>query len=234
MRRIGFGPQEMLRFGTSSSQDDKSLAGFEELAMPLFDSLYNFARWLVQNQNDAEDLVQETYLKALRSFASFRPGTNFRAWMFKILKNTFLSACSKLERRVTVAIDSEQDSPVLPATSITPESLLIERSGNDAVRCAIEQLPVIFREVILLCDVENASYREIAEILSIPIGTVMSRLARARKAVRESLPRTPGAPLSRDLSHHIETHEKATAAAEATQRAGAMREVHYRERQASA
>ena len=193
MRRIGFGPQEMLRFGTLSSQDDKSLAGFEELAMPLFDSLYNFARWLVQNQNDAEDLVQETYLKALRSFASFRPGTNFRAWMFKILKNTFLSACSKLERRMTVAIDSEEDSPVLPATSITPESLLIERSGNDAVRCAIEQLPVIFREVILLCDVENASYREIAEILSIPIGTVMSRLSRARKAVRESLRSTPGA-----------------------------------------
>jgi len=186
----------MVGFGTSSSQDDKSLAGFEELAMPLFDSLYNFARWLVHNQNDAEDLVQETYLKALRSFASFQPGTNFRAWMFRILKNTFLSSCSKLERRMTVAMDSEEDFPVLPATSVTPESLLIERSGNDAVRCAIEQLPVIFREVILLCDVEDASYREIAEMLSIPIGTVMSRLARARKAVRESLLSAPGAPPS--------------------------------------
>ncbi len=225
MRRIGFGSQGMVGFGTSSSQDDKSLAGFEELAMPLFDSLYNFARWLVHNQNDAEDLVQETYLKALRSFASFQPGTNFRAWMFRILKNTFLSSCSKLERRMTVAMDSEEDFPVLPATSVTPESLLIERSGNDAVRCAIEQLPVIFREVILLCDVEDASYREIAEILSIPIGTVMSRLARARKAVRESLRTTPGAPLSRDLSHHIETHERATGATETAQRAGAMREV---------
>ena len=213
MRRIGFGPQGMLRFGTSSSQDDKPLAGFEELAMPRFDSLYNFARWLVHNQNDAEDLVQETYLKALRSFASFQPGTNFRAWIFQILNNTFLSSCSKLERRMTVAMDSEEDSPALPATSVTPESLLIERSGNDAVRYAIEQLPVIFREVILLCDVEDASYREIAEILSIPIGTVMSRLARARKAVRESLRSTP-APLSRDLSHHIETHEEGTGAAE--------------------
>ena len=223
--RIGFGPQGMVRFGTSSSQDEKSLAGFEELAMPLFDSLYNFARWLVRNQNDAEDLVQETYLKALRSFASFQLGTNFRAWMFRILKNTFLSSCSKLERRMTVAMHSEEDSPVLPATSVTPESLLIERSGNDAVRYAIEQLPVIFREVILLCDVEDASYREIAEILSIPIGTVMSRLARARKAVRESLRCTPGAPLSRDLSHHIETHEKGTGAAETAQRAGVMREV---------
>jgi RNA polymerase sigma factor (sigma-70 family) len=212
MMRIGFGPQEMVRLGNPSSQDDKSLPGFEELAMPLFDSLYNFARWLVPNQNDAEDLVQETYLKALRSFGSFQPGTNFRAWMFKILKNTFLSSCSQLERRMTVAMETEEDSPVLPLTSVTPESLLIERSGNDAVRYAIEQLPVIFREVILLCDVEDASYREIAEILSIPIGTVMSRLARARKAVRESLLSAPGAPLSRDLSHHIKTHEEGTEA----------------------
>jgi RNA polymerase sigma factor (sigma-70 family) len=181
----------------SSSQEDRSLARFEDLAMPLFDSLYNFARWLVQNQSDAEDLVQETYLKALRSYASFEPGTNFRAWIFKILKNTFLGSCSKLEHRMTLAMDSEED---LPATSGTPESLLIDRSDIDAVRCAIEQLPVIFREVVLLCDVEDASYREIAEILSIPIGTVMSRLARARKMVRESLRSTHGAPPSGDLS----------------------------------
>src|SRR6266550_8280768 len=109
MRRIGFGPHGIVGFGTSSSQDDKSLPGFEELAMPLFDPLYNFARWLVHNQNDAEDLVQETYLKALRSFASFQQGTNFRAWIFRILKNTFLSSCSKLERRMTVATDSGED-----------------------------------------------------------------------------------------------------------------------------
>ena len=214
MRRIGFGSQGIGRFGNSSSQDDESLSEFEGLAMPLLDSLYNFARWLAQNQTDAEDLVQETYLKALRSFALFQPGTNFRAWMFRILRNTFLSSCSKLERRMTVAMDSEEDFPVLPATSVTPESLLIERSGNDAVRCAIEQLPVIFREVILLCDVEDASYREIGEILSIPIGTVMSRLARARKAVRESLRSTPGAPLShyREASLITETHEKGSHA----------------------
>jgi RNA polymerase sigma factor (sigma-70 family) len=187
MKSIGSGLKETVGFGASSSQDDKSSAGFEELAMPLFDSLYNFARWLVHNQNDAEDLVQETYLKALRSFASFQPATNFRAWIFQILRNTFLSSRSRLDRRMTVAMDSEEDSPVLPATSTTPESLLIERSSNDAVRYAIEQLPVIFRQVILLCDVEDASYREIAEILSIPIGTVMSRLARARKAVRETV-----------------------------------------------
>jgi RNA polymerase sigma-70 factor (ECF subfamily) len=173
------------------------LAGFEELALPLFDSLYNFARWLVHNPNDAEDLVQETYLKALRSFTSFSRGTNFRAWIFQILKNALFSSCSKLEQRMTIAMDLEGDASVLRATTTNPESLLIERSGVDAVRCAIDQLPVIFREVILLCDVEDASYREIAEILSIPMGTVMSRLARARKAMRESLPSSSGAPVSR-------------------------------------
>src|ERR1700723_3002773 len=197
MRRLGFSPRGMVHLGPSSSQVDRSLAEFEALAMPLFDSLYNFARWLVQNGNDAEDLVQETYLKALRSYASFEPGTNFRAWIFQILKNTFLASCSKLERRMTLAVESEDD---LPTTSATPESLLIGRSDIDAVRSAIEQLPVIFREVILLCDVEDASYREIAEILSIPIGTVMSRLARARKMVRATL-RSTTAPGSGGLSH---------------------------------
>jgi RNA polymerase sigma factor (sigma-70 family) len=189
MRRLGFSPQGMVQ--PSPSREDTSLAGFEELAVPLFDSLYNFARWLVQNQSDAEDLVQETYLKALRSYASFEPGTNFRAWIFKILKNTFLGSSAKLERRMTLAMDTEED---LPATSATPESLLIGRFDIDSVRCAIEELPIIFREVVLLCDVEDASYREIAEILSIPIGTVMSRLARARKMIRESLRSTHGAP----------------------------------------
>jgi len=213
MRRIGFGSQGMGRFGASSSQDNPPLAGFEELGMPLLDSLYNFASWLVHNKSDAEDLVQETYLKALRSFASFQPGTNFRAWMFRILKNTFLSSRSTLDRRMTVEIDSEDDAAVFPAISATPESLLIERSQENAVQSAIEQLPVIFREVLLLCDVEDASYREISEILSIPIGTVMSRLARARKAVRESVFSAAQAPLSKDWSHHAATHEKVTGLA---------------------
>jgi RNA polymerase sigma factor (sigma-70 family) len=186
MKSIGSGLQRMVGFGTPSSPDNQPSAGFEDLALPLFDSLYNFARWLVHDQNDAEDLVQETYLKALRGFGSFQPGTNFRSWIYRILRNTFLSSRSTVELRMTVATDEEEDYPALPTIFSTPESRLIERSGNDAVRCAIEQLPVIFREVILLCDVEGASYREIAEILSIPIGTVMSRLARARGAVRET------------------------------------------------
>jgi RNA polymerase sigma factor (sigma-70 family) len=209
MRSIGFGSQAMVRSGVSSSYDDQPL-GFEELAMPLFDSLYNFASWRVHNRSNAEDLVQETYLKALRSFASFQPGTNFRAWMFRILRNTFLSSRSTLDRRMTVEIDSEGAVPVLPVALSTPESLLIERSRKIGVQNAIEQLPVIFREVILLCDVEDASYQEISEILSIPIGTVMSRLARARKAVRDSLLSVPRAPVSKDWSHGVATREKGT------------------------
>ena len=209
MGNIGLSSQGMVRFG-ALSQDDRPSAGFEELATPLFDSLYNFASWLLKNKSNAEDLVQETYLKALRSFASFQPGTNFRAWIFRILRNTFLSSRSTLDRRLTVQIDSEDDVPLLPATSTTPESLLIERSLQNAVRDAIEQLPVTFREVLLLCDVEDASYREISEILSIPVGTVMSRLARARKAVRESLLSCPHAPLSKERSHYAATREKPT------------------------
>ena len=199
MRHPGLSLQGIGGYEPSFSQKDRSLAGFEELSMPLFDSLYNLARWLAQNQNDAEDLVQETYLKAWRSFASFQPGTNFRAWIFRILRNTFLGSRSKLEWRMTTAMESEEDLPAIPAT---PESLLIGRFDMDAVQRAIEQLPVIFREVIVLCDVEEASYREIAEILSIPVGTVMSRLARARKMVRESanlLPNHPDNCLSKPL-----------------------------------
>lgn len=196
MSRTKVGSDGTGRLGTASSQDGQPLAEFEELAMPIFDSLYNFARWLAHNSNDAEDLVQETYLKGLRSYASFQPGTNFRAWMFKILRNTFLSSRSTLDHRMTVVTDQEEDLPVPSATVATPESLLIERSSVQACWEAIEQLPVIFREVILLCDVEDASYREIAEILSIPVGTVMSRLSRARRAVRDHVRSSSGAGLS--------------------------------------
>jgi RNA polymerase sigma factor (sigma-70 family) len=208
MGRFGLGSQASARFGTSPSQGDQTLAGFEELAMPLFDSLYNFARWLARDSNDAEDLVQETYLKGLRSYASFQPGTNFRAWMFKILKNTFLNSRSTLDHRMSVATESEEDFPVSSATSTSPESLLIERSSAEACREAIEQLPVIFREVILLCDVEDASYREIAEILSIPVGTVMSRLSRARRAVRDHVRSSSGGRLSGMGSPHGDSNER--------------------------
>jgi RNA polymerase sigma-70 factor (ECF subfamily) len=206
MKPIGSGLQETVRFGVSSFQHNQPLAGFEDLAMPLFDSLYNFARWLARDSNDAEDLVQETYLKALRGFASFQPGTNFRAWIYQILRNNFLSSRSTLERRMTVAMDSEEDGPELLVDTETPETILMNRSHSKRVQRAIEDLPVHYRETLLLCEVEEMSYQEIAEILSIPIGTVMSRLARARKAVRQSLLSAPNAPLSRDLPYPVEMH----------------------------
>ena len=207
MAHVGSGPQVSIQYGSSPSEQGQPSPGFEELAMPLLDSLYNFARWLVLDQSDAEDLVQEAYLKALRNFTSFRPGTNFRAWMFQILKNTFLSSRTKLERRMTIAMDLEEDSPGFTATCDTPESRLIECCDISAVRCAIEGLPIIFREVVLLRDVEDASYQEIANILSIPIGTVMSRLCRARKILRDSLHSASSALPSKDFSDRINSHE---------------------------
>jgi RNA polymerase sigma factor (sigma-70 family) len=199
---IGSGLQKIIGFPTSSS-DEPPLAGFEELAMPLFDSLYNFAYWLAHNSNDAEDLVQETYLKALRSFASFQPGTRFRAWIFQILRNTFLSSCSTLDRRMTVAMESQEDEPGLAVDRETPETIFMNRSNSQRVRRAIDDLPAHYRETLLLCEVEELSYQEIAEVLSIPTGTVMSRLARARKAVRASLVSTA----VRHRGSDLETHE---------------------------
>ncbi|HEY4841435.1 MAG TPA: RNA polymerase sigma factor [Terriglobales bacterium] len=165
----------------------RHLDSFEELAMPLFDQLYNFAQWLTQNRDEAEDLVQETYAKALKGFSSFQLGTNFRAWMYRILRNTFLTSRTGLRATMTVPLDLEEDGPQLAVERDTPETLLFERASRDALQSAIDELPVYSREVLLLCDVEEMSYQEISETLSIPIGTVMSRLSRARRALRDRL-----------------------------------------------
>jgi len=158
---------------------------FEELAMPLFDQLYNFARWLTQDTAEAEDLTQETYAKALRGFSSFQMGTNFRAWMYRILRNTFLTSRTGLKN--TVAIDEDTDEALLPVENTTPESSLIQQASREMVQQALTDLPVHFREILLLCEVEEMSYQEIAETLGIPMGTVMSRLYRERKALRDLL-----------------------------------------------
>jgi RNA polymerase sigma-70 factor (ECF subfamily) len=171
---------------TSATRDDHPAAEFEKLAIPQLNSTYNFARWLVRNDHDAEDLVQETYLKAFCNFSSFQSGTNFRAWIFRILRNTSLNSRSKLDRRMTVELNCDEPSHVTTDPE-DPESLLIEKSTAAAIWDAIERLPRSGREVILLSDVEDFAYREIAEILGVPIGTVMSRLARARRSVRRAL-----------------------------------------------
>lgn len=157
---------------------------FAELAVPLLGSLYNFAHWLARDPSEAEDLVQETYAKALRGFATFQLGTNFRAWMFRILRNTWLTSKTGLAARMTVAMDD--DTPE-PADERTPESVLLDNIARETVEKAIGELPPNYREVLLLCDVEEMSYADIAQTLDIPIGTVMSRLSRARKAVREAV-----------------------------------------------
>ena len=157
-------------------------ATFQELAMPLFDQLYNFAHWLTRNPTDAEDLVQETYAKALRGFGSFQAGTNFRAWIYRILRNSFLNSRAGL--KVTVPIDEDGPDITLPPETTTPESLLMQRVESEMVQQALEELPVHLREILLLCEVEEMSYQELAETLAIPQGTVMSRLHRARKALR--------------------------------------------------
>ena len=156
---------------------------FEDLAMPLFPSLYGYARWLTGEAHEAEDLVQETYLKALRGFGSFRDGTNFRAWMFRILRNTFLTSRSGL--RATEPLDDDAAEEI--AEEGTPETHFVNRANGEALRRAIEALPLPFREVLLLSDVENMRYKEIGEALGIPVGTVTSRLMRARRRVRAAL-----------------------------------------------
>ena len=171
-------------------------SAFEDLALPLLPSLYNVASWLSRNPADAEDLVQETFLKALRGFGTFEPGTNFRAWMFRILRNTYLTSRTGLAARSTVALEDElADSnesglAPLPEGAIdrqTPEMSLINLGDRAAIQAAIEKLPPPLLEVVLLCDVEEMKYKEIAAVLDIPIGTVMSRIARARAALREEL-----------------------------------------------
>jgi RNA polymerase sigma-70 factor (ECF subfamily) len=159
---------------------------FERLALPLLDALFNFARWLSHDQTEAEDLVQETFAKALRGFDSFAPGTDFRAWMFRILRNTFLTSRTGLQAKLTVPLEAEDEMPAA-VTWETPETLALASATREALETAIADLPLAYREVVLLCDVEEMKYHEIAEVLSVPIGTVMSRLARGRKLLRQAL-----------------------------------------------
>jgi RNA polymerase sigma-70 factor (ECF subfamily) len=162
---------------------------FEALAMPLLPSLYNVAMWLCRNRADAEDLVQETFVKGMRGFASFAPGSNFKAWIFRILRNSYLTSRSGLAAQRTISLEDELDAahPEAAIERQTPELNLLALSDKAAIEAAMEKLPPPLLEVMLLCDVEEMKYREIASVLEIPIGTVMSRIARARAALRRLL-----------------------------------------------
>jgi len=160
---------------------------FEQLAMPLFDQLYNHACWLTGDRADAEDLVQETYAKALKGFSSFAEGTNLRAWMFRILRNAFLNSRSGLKQKTEYLEDDEAGADEAVAHEVTPEALFLATESQEMIFSALERLPVAHREIILLCDVDEMSYREIAQVLDVAPGTVMSRLSRARRSLRAAL-----------------------------------------------
>jgi RNA polymerase sigma factor (sigma-70 family) len=162
-------------------------ADFEQLALPLFPSLYNHASWLTRNQAEAEDLVQETFSKALRAFDSFEPGTNFKAWIFRILHNTFLTTRTAIAATRTIFLEDHPDALGTSTADPTPEEILIRLNNQAALYTALEQLQPQLREALLLCDVEEIKYKDIAVILNIPIGTVMSRIARARRTLRQLL-----------------------------------------------
>jgi RNA polymerase sigma-70 factor, ECF subfamily len=160
---------------------------FEQLAIPLLPSLLRHALWLTQNEAEAEDLAQEALSKALRAFDSFAQGTNFKAWIFRILRNTFLTTRTAIATTRTSLFDDAEEVDALTDTSATPEETLLQLDNAATVQEALIQLPPPLRDCLLLCDVEELKYKEIAGILDLPIGTVMSRISRARAALRTQL-----------------------------------------------
>ena len=171
-------------------------ATFAEQAMPLMSSLYSGALRMTRNPADADDLVQETYLRAYRGFGGFQEGTNLKAWMYRILTNTYINAYRAKQRRPDETdLDEVEDLYLYrrlggleaARSGRSAEDELMDTFSEAEVKTAIEELPENFRMAVLLADVEGFSYKEIAEILDIPIGTVMSRLHRGRKALQKAL-----------------------------------------------
>ena len=168
---------------------------FEQLALPLLPSLYSHAFWLSRNQEEAEDIVQETISKALRAFDSFQSGTNFRAWIFRILRNTFLTSRAAIATSRTVFMEDHVDLFDVCDPSPTPEDHLLRLDNHAALTEALERLHPSLREVLLLCEIEELKYKEIAVVLDIPFGTVMSRISRARRTLYAQLRQQVGSLL---------------------------------------
>src|SRR6266545_4438797 len=166
---------------------------FEREVLPLLPNLYSAALRMTRNPADAEDVVQETYLRAYRGFSGFEEGTNLRAWMYRILTNTFINSYRKKQREPVTVQEDDLDEwylfDKLGESGVEPsaEAELIRGMPDEDVQRALEALPEGFRLAVLLADVEGFSYKEIAEILGIPIGTVMSRLQRGRRALEKAL-----------------------------------------------
>lgn len=157
---------------------------FEEHVLPHLDAAYNLARWLTRNEHDAQDIVQESYMRAYKFFDSFRMG-NARPWLLKIVRNTSYTWLQQNRPRdLTANIDDSLD---IESKDPSPEAQLLRTDEAGRVRQALEDLPVEFREVMIMRELEELSYKEIAEVTATPVGTVMSRLARGRKRLQQSL-----------------------------------------------
>jgi RNA polymerase sigma-70 factor (ECF subfamily) len=175
------------------SLDDKRR--FQEEALPLLDSLYAGALRMTRNPADAEDLVQETMLRAYRSFNRFEPGTNLKAWLFRILTNAYINVYRKRQREPQkVSQDDVEEFDLYqelkdhdPQFSATPETIVLDSLVDSDIIEAIDALPEQFRLAVILSDIEGFTYAEIAEIMDVPLGTVMSRLHRGRKALQKRL-----------------------------------------------
>ena len=174
------------------------LQNFEEAALPHLRAAYNLARWLTRNETDAEDVVQEAYLRAYKHFGSFHGGDG-RPWLLAIVRNTcYTWMRHNRSRELTVPLDDELHE--IESKDLNPEALLLQSAESQAVRQALEELPVEFREVIVLREFEGLSYKQIADVVEIPLGTVMSRLARARKRLQQSLASRGNTETSRELA----------------------------------
>jgi len=173
---------------------DTECATFEELALPLLVALYNHAFWLAGNRAEAEDIVQETLFKSLRAFDSFQSSTNFKAWIFCILRNTFLTSRTGIAASRTVFLEDHASPFDIAAADPSPEENVIHLDNQMVLQDALGRLHPSLREVLLLCDVEEMKYKDIALILGVPIGTVMSRISRARQALRGLLRPQFGGP----------------------------------------
>ncbi len=167
---------------------------FERDVIPLLSSLYGAAMRLTRNPTDAEDLIQETYLRAFRGFAGFQEGTNLKAWLYRILTNSFINTYRKKQREPQTVEGPEDidewylfDRLGAQNVEVSAESEVLDRMPDEDVKRALESIPENFRMAVLLADVEGFSYKEIAEIMDVPIGTVMSRLHRGRKALERAL-----------------------------------------------
>ena len=158
---------------------------FEEVALPHITAAYNLARWLTRNDHDAQDVVQEAYLRALKFFPGFR-GSDGRPWLLKIVRNTCFTWLQRNRPR-EAAMVSEDEMDAVESGEPDPEALMLKKADEELLQRALAELPIEFREVVIMRELEGLSYREIAEVADIPIGTVMSRLARARTRLQQRL-----------------------------------------------